>query len=70
MDGAEVINGAEDAGVHLVPTVSVDELLDDHATEFAECRRWAEGQGRPESGGGALRRAETACLEGRGYSVQ
>ena len=40
------------------------------AKDRAECRRWAEGQGRPESGGGALRRAETACLEGRGYSVQ
>jgi hypothetical protein len=27
--------------VQLVSTVSVDELLDDHATEFEECRRWA-----------------------------
>jgi hypothetical protein len=29
------------ADVQLVSTVSVDELLDDHATEFEECRRWA-----------------------------
>ncbi len=28
-------------GVHLLPTITVDELLDDHATEFEECRRWA-----------------------------
>jgi hypothetical protein len=27
--------------VHLVSTVPVDEVLDDHATEFEECRRWA-----------------------------
>ncbi len=27
--------------VHLISTVPVDELLDDHATEFEECRRWA-----------------------------
>ena len=42
--------GASDSGVdaatsggemHLIPTVPVDELLDDHATEFEECRRWA-----------------------------
>ena len=42
--------GASDSGtdaatsggeVHLISTVAVDELLDDHATEFEECRRWA-----------------------------
>ncbi len=27
--------------MHLISTVPVDELLDDHATEFEECRRWA-----------------------------
>jgi len=27
--------------LRLVSTISVDELLDDHATEFEECRRWA-----------------------------
>ena len=32
------MNGGE---VHLISTVPVDELLDDHATEFEECRRWA-----------------------------
>jgi len=26
---------------HLVSTIPVDEMLDDHATEFEECRRWA-----------------------------
>jgi hypothetical protein len=25
----------------VISTVRVDELLDDHATEFEECRRWA-----------------------------
>ena len=27
--------------MHLISTIPVDELLDDHATEFEECRRWA-----------------------------
>jgi hypothetical protein len=26
---------------HLISTIPVDEMLDDHATEFEECRRWA-----------------------------
>jgi DNA-directed RNA polymerase subunit RPC12/RpoP len=29
------------AGVLLLPSVPVDELLDDHASEFEECKRWA-----------------------------
>jgi len=29
------------AALHFISTVSVDELLDDHAAEFEECRRWA-----------------------------
>jgi hypothetical protein len=29
------------AGLRVISTVPVDELLDDHATEFEECRRWA-----------------------------
>ena len=29
------------AEVHLLSTIPVDDLLDDHATEFEECRRWA-----------------------------
>jgi hypothetical protein len=33
------MNGA--SGLRIVSTVPVDELLDDHATEFEECRRWA-----------------------------
>jgi hypothetical protein len=33
--------GSADAGVHFISTVPVDELLDDHAAEFEECRRWA-----------------------------
>ena len=28
-------------GLRVISTVPVDELLDDHATEFEECRRWA-----------------------------
>jgi hypothetical protein len=28
-------------GLRIVSTVPVDELLDDHTTEFEECRRWA-----------------------------
>jgi len=31
----------EKTEVHLISTVPVDEMLDDHATEFEECRRWA-----------------------------
>jgi len=27
--------------VQLLPSVPVDELLDDHEAEFAECKRWA-----------------------------
>jgi hypothetical protein len=36
-------NGAGDmsARVRFISTVPVDELLDDHAAEFEECRRWA-----------------------------
>jgi len=37
----EASSPAIPAGVHLLPTITVDELLDDHATEFEECRRWA-----------------------------
>jgi hypothetical protein len=29
------------SGLRVISTVRVDELLDDHATEFEECRRWA-----------------------------
>jgi hypothetical protein len=34
-------DGKADRAPHLIPTVPVDELLDDHAAEFEECRRWA-----------------------------
>ena len=34
-------DNAQQSGPHLVPTIGVDELLDDHATEFEECRRWS-----------------------------
>jgi hypothetical protein len=27
--------------IHVISTILVDQLLDDHATEFEECRRWA-----------------------------
>jgi len=40
------------AAIHFVSTVPVDELLDDHATEFEECRRWAS------SDAGQLARAQ------------
>jgi hypothetical protein len=46
-------------------------------TDRAECARWATGQSggyepsQPRSGDAAgYRRAETACLEGRGYTVR
>jgi hypothetical protein len=32
---------AGDGGVRFISTIPVDDLLDDHATEFEECRRWA-----------------------------
>jgi hypothetical protein len=32
---------AETTEAHLISTIPVDEMLDDHATEFEECRRWA-----------------------------
>ena len=32
---------ASESGLRIVSTVPVDELLDDHATEFEECKRWA-----------------------------
>ena len=47
----QAIPGAPDA-IHLVSTVPVDELLDDHASEFEECRRWAS------SDAGQLARAQ------------
>jgi hypothetical protein len=31
----------EKTEAHLTSTILVDEMLDDHATEFEECRRWA-----------------------------
>ena len=41
-DGERASSGATpQPGVHLMPTIPVDELLDDHATEFEECRRWS-----------------------------
>jgi hypothetical protein len=33
--------GGREAGDHLVPSVPVDLLLDDHVVELEECRRWA-----------------------------
>jgi hypothetical protein len=39
-DGESAASG-EKTEAHLISTVPVDELLDDHATEFEECRRWA-----------------------------
>ena len=35
------VDNAGGAAVHFISTVPVDELLDDHAAEFEECRRWA-----------------------------
>ena len=31
----------ETAGDLVLPSVAVDQLLDDHAVEFEECKRWA-----------------------------
>jgi hypothetical protein len=46
LPGAEGAPGSTSAEPEAIPlaltsTVPVDELLDDHATEFEECRRWA-----------------------------
>jgi hypothetical protein len=43
LDAVTAAPDAEDAPVSPVlrSTIPVDELLDDHATEFEECRRWA-----------------------------
>lgn len=49
--GPQNDNIAEGA-IHFVSTVPVDELLDDHVTEFEECRRWAS------SDAGQLARAQ------------
>ena len=38
-DGENPGGGKTEA--HLTSTIPVDEMLDDHATEFEECRRWA-----------------------------
>jgi hypothetical protein len=39
--GQQDADASASGDVHLISTVPVDELLDDHATEFEECRRWA-----------------------------
>jgi hypothetical protein len=39
---ADAEGGAQSTeGAQVLSTIPVDELLDDHATEFEECRRWA-----------------------------
>jgi hypothetical protein len=44
LNGAGVAAG-DGPGVPLVlPSVAVDELLDDHAVEFEECKRWANSE--------------------------
>ncbi len=41
-DGApDGSSGGQKTEAHLISTIPVDEMLDDHATEFEECRRWA-----------------------------
>ena len=39
--GASQAGTTGDGGVRFISTIPVDDLLDDHATEFEECRRWA-----------------------------
>jgi hypothetical protein len=36
--------GDQETGITLLPTVPVDVLLDDHAVEFEECKRWANSE--------------------------
>ncbi len=43
-DGETAASG-EKTEAHLISTIPVDEMLDDHATEFEECRRWASSDG-------------------------
>ena len=38
---AEESPPSKEGGYMVLPSVSVDELLDDHAVEFEECKRWA-----------------------------
>ncbi len=33
-----------DSRVFVLPSVPVDQLLDDHAVEFEECKRWANSE--------------------------
>ena len=40
-DSGEMAAAYAAGEVHVVSTIAVDDLLDDHATEFEECRRWA-----------------------------
>lgn len=37
-------DGGMRSGVLVLPSVPVDELLDDHAVEFEECKRWANSE--------------------------
>jgi len=43
LDGTATSPGDQTAlgGVLVLPSISVDELLDDHAVEYEECKRWA-----------------------------
>jgi hypothetical protein len=57
----------EEGTAHSLSTVPVDELLDDHAAEFEECRRWASSdagqQARAQNPAGfANVRAHAAAL--------
>jgi hypothetical protein len=38
------LKGGATHGVHVLPSVPVDALLDDHAVEFEECKRWANSE--------------------------
>ena len=49
---------------------SANQTSDQLAKDRAECGRWAAEQNRGDGDNGGLRRAEIACLEGRGYNVQ
>ncbi len=46
---SENVNSGDASAVVVMPTVPVDVLLDDHAVEFEECKRWASSEAEQAS---------------------
>jgi len=43
-ESRSLAGGRDDNSVMVLPSVAVDALLDDHAVEFEECKRWANSE--------------------------